>query len=238
MIDIKQILLIFFLLINYSFGIAIATTYYPCAWDETEQCHDPEPPAKNALELKVSKALNAPYKMRRPDSWPVRAFYTGNDNVYEFDKQGNVLIAQAKPAKGYMVELYNEATGEAIWQGKGKVYYWYQGDTRINIDDYRYVRIILENDKACKAMLTASEYSFLLRNDKDYALYLDGDCAKSFKVKRNNKELWGYPSFKQNKEEYAYNYYWQVQYFGDPFTPIYNNWNGECLLYCDKNNTK
>lgn len=232
--NIKQISLILLILLSHYSFVNAEGESYPCTWDETEECRDPTPPPKNALELKqrVFKNQNdneveIPYTQHRPENWPVRVFYTGNDNVYEFDKKGNILIAKGKPAKGYMVETYKG--DKPAWKGDGHVYYWHNPDSSNPDPD---LMMVLANNKACPAMSVADEYSFIKRNQEDYALYLDGDCGESYKVKRGKSLLWGYPSFKQNKADYVYNYYWQVQYFDDPISPIYNL-KGKCIYYCD-----
>ena len=206
--------------------------------DYDDYCYDLNPPPASALRM-TEKARNASsLKLVRPKEWKVRVLFSGR--IFEFDQQGNVIKVNGEPATGYLVEVLQQ-NNQPLWRGKDKVYYWYrpkEGDVADNYSDNQslligdYEVFIVSGTKVCPASKIAQEYTeFSVGRSEDY---LDGHCSKAIKRKINNHLFLTYPTREKN---FSPNY-WTVQYFDDPITPIYNDWNGECVYYCDTKENK
>lgn len=207
---------------------------------ESEEQYDLTPPASNVLHLRKAKETDK-VTIAKPTNWPVRAIFVGWRGAYEFDKQGNIVKFDNKPAKGNLVEYY--LNNKPAWTGEQSIYYWKQD----NKDEIYYdVDVVTEafvktnRNIVCPARPVAQDYTTIklaYDDESPWLMFLNPNCNNAVKTKIKGRDFFVYPNEVKFAHDDGFSMYWTIQYFSDPITPMYDQ-NNKCVLYCDVKEVK
>lgn len=210
---------------------------------EEEPDYEINPPDITDLRLPYYTTISPVYGVR-PKEWNIRAIVVSNimyswTYIYEFDNQANVIsingkkqLANGKPVTGHLVELYSRVDNQPVWKGRLPVYYWIDPDELSGAITVGTGTFIGNGNWACPVQEVSGGYLLDIGysyND-DTQQFLNGDCYKAIDKKINGRVYKTYPPSK--KIDSSDETYWNVQYFTDPITPLYDI-DGKCVLYCD-----
>ncbi|WP_454725207.1 MULTISPECIES: hypothetical protein [Cupriavidus] len=198
---------------------------------EDRQERDVTPPPASALRL-ASGLAHAGIEPVKVASWPVRAFYSSASALYEFDRQGNVLSVDGKPAPGAYLAEYR-LRNAAAWLGSQHVYYIvHPGQARdgLMLSDVTDA-IVLAGQRPC-APSRVSEFYRLYRDLSD--TFLNGLCDAAVRQRIGGRDYWVYPDEATGTAMPGdAPIHWTFQGFGDPVEPVIDA-HGLCRLYCEE----
>ena len=182
-----------------------------------------------------------PTSSKAPENWTVRALYDGpGGDLFEFDRDGTVVYNSSDPEKTATKEDYAMrqvfAKGKPIW---------------INATVFNMVTKSAENSPGYSfafapiGIVRSVHGKFCPVRDIDPIKHqtpwngapvylLDGTCDNSIEFTLGGHKFFTYQGFKKIEDPY---FFWAIQYFSDPVTPMYNA-SGECLRYCDEDSQK
>lgn len=193
------------------------------------------------LRSLLKKGESISTSSKAPENWTVRALYSGpGGDLLEFDQEGKIVYNSSDPTRENLKEEHSMrqvlANGKPIWINA--VVFNMVSTTTKDKPGYSFafapIGIVRsEHGKYCPVR-DIDPIKHQTPSNGVPVYDLDGTCDQSIDFYLGDRKFTTYPGFKKIKDPY---FFWSVQYFSDPVTPMYSE-SGECLRYCDEESRK